>query len=138
MNRILLAIIFSILVTGCGNPVTLEKDLRNEEDKRKESEDRAAALENEVDRLKPLLTNIYASTNYLWVFTGVYSSRESAQTQCDYIGYSLPDTVAFSEFQQEVLPRNSGWSEFSEEQFQLEDKEATTESGIVLCRIPRK
>lgn len=125
------------LLTSCGNPVTLQKDLKSEEGKRKSAEQTSADLTTKVTLLKSFLTHIYVSTNNLWVFAGLSSSFDAAKAQCTDIGYTLPASYAVEEFKDDILPAHPEWSKYMD-QLQVEGKSSPPDSGVVLCRIAKR
>ncbi len=130
-------IFFLVFTTSCGNP-TLQKDLENEEDKRKSAEQTSSELANEVALLKRFLTHIYVSTNNLWVVAGLSSSYEDANTQCTNIRYTLPASYDVEEFKKDVIPSHPELSKYMD-QFQIDGEPAEqTTFWMVLCRIGRE
>ena len=131
------SMLFLLFMNSCGNPVSLQKDLTSEEEKRKSAEQASVELTSEVASLKRFLTHIYVSTNHLWVFTGMASSYDAANSQCDNIAYTLPSEAAIEEFKSEILPKHPEWSKYIA-QLQIDAKPVRVDSGVVLCRIDRK
>lgn len=127
-----------IALASCGNPMTLQKDLNSEEEKRKNAEKTSTELTEQVRLLKSYLTNIYTSSNNLWVFSGYTQSYSVARAQCADIGYTLPSSYDMEEFKNELLPTQPAWSKVVNN-LQIEGKPVQLDApNAVLCRIARK
>lgn len=125
------------LLSACGNPIALQKNLSSEEEKCKDAEATSSNLASQVSLLKGYLTHIYVTTNHLWVFTGLAHEYSVARGQCTGIGYTLPSSGDVEEFKSELLPAHPEWSKYISG-VQIEGHPAQLDAhNAVLCRTSR-
>ena len=143
MSKILL--IFTFYLGGCGNPVRLEKDLRSEEDRRKDTDERNTKLADDNRALRSNLRYFKDSEHYYWAFTSAFVSYQKAFQSCaelngdaakiDTKSWSLPTETERSEFMIQLFPKIKNFQGTVDmNKIHAIDKTKNIDDGLGLCR----
>jgi hypothetical protein len=132
---VVFAIGFSAL--ACGNPVKMEKDLKDNEEGRKAAETELKDKTAENRHLRNQLAGVFATTKNVWVFADVFANYEQALQVCANLKYSLPTRDQFNEFWNEAYLKLPTERQFQKaEQFHVLGETQTLTEGLVMCRKP--
>lgn len=145
MSRIIFTLVLAAVSSGCGNPVNLEKDLRREEGRRKDSEAANKELQDENRQLKEHLQGIFVSDSFLWFFGQLPANYEEAVKVCEDVKYKLPNNSQLREFDEQVFKKNPDWagksigdSAFSIDNIHVTPKKDGASPEIALCMHERE
>lgn len=123
-----------LLTAACGNPIKMEKDLKNETEKRKQSENKADSKAQENARLKNYLNHIMVTDNNLWLVINFGVDYATAKKGCEDLGYELPDQKALDEYGAQLYPKTPDDNMFKLDQVHVLDKTIDLKEGFAFCR----
>ncbi len=132
---------FLLLASACGTyPFSMQKDLKkaNNEVASSNAENQNLATQNK--QIGAELQDVYASDNYIWVNMDVgIVGYSQAVSQCQAIGYQLPNQTAMNEFLSEVYNKHPEWASTAETPSTLHISGVTTglQQGFVVCEKSR-
>lgn len=133
------------LLSGCGNPMSLEKDLRRHEDKNKELELRNDSLAEDKRKYSQYIKGMMVTDNYRWFIADFPILFEEAKALCKEFDFQLPTVTQRKEFETQVFEKNPDWkdvsfygSSFTIERMHVEPEQDDLSPDIALCMSERE